>query len=134
MSADLLAPLARLTTTTEAIEGLRDLFDAEESLDVIAERVAKTALAAIPNADVISITVLSWPDAHTAACTEVQALDLDHQQYASGRGPCLEAAWQGTPLRTVINEEHARWPEFVGRPPKRDPRKSVGSTADRRSR
>jgi GAF domain-containing protein len=80
---------------------------------VIAERVAKTALAAIPNADVISITVLSWPDARTAACTEVQALELDHQQYASGRGPCLEAAWQGTPLRAVIDEEHVRWPEFV---------------------
>ena len=113
MSADLLAPLARLTTTAEAIEGLRDLFAAEESLDEIAERVAKTALAAIPNADVISITVLSWPDARTAACTDEQALELDHQQYASGRGPCLEAAWQRTPLRAVIDEEHVRWPEFV---------------------
>ena len=113
MSADLLAPLARLITTAEAIEGLRDLFAAEESLDVIAERVAKTAVAAIPHADVISITVLSWPDARTAACTDEQALELDDQQYASGRGPCLEAAWQGTPLRAVINEEHERWPEFV---------------------
>jgi GAF domain-containing protein len=113
MSVDLFAPLARLKTTAEAIEGLRDLFAAEEVLDVVAERVAKTALAAIPNADVISITVLSWPDARTAACTHEQALDLDHQQYASGRGPCLEAALQGTPLRAVVDEEHQRWPEFV---------------------
>jgi GAF domain-containing protein len=113
MSADLLAPLARLVTTAEAIEGLRDLFAAEESLDVVADRVAKTALAAIPHADVISITVLSWPDARTAACTHERALDLDNQQYASGRGPCLEAAWKGTPLRAVISEEHQRWPEFV---------------------
>jgi hypothetical protein len=82
MSVDLFAPLARLKTTAEAIEGLRDLFAAEEVLDVVAERVAKTALAAIPNADVISITVLSWPDARTAACTHELALDLDHQQYA----------------------------------------------------
>ena len=92
MSADLLAPLARLLTTAEAIEGLRDLFAAEEPLDDVAGRVAETALAAIPHADVISITVLSWPDARTAACTDEQALELDHQQYASGRGPCLEAA------------------------------------------
>ena len=69
MSADLLAPLARLSTTAEAIEGLRDLFAAEEPLDDVAGRVAETALAAIPHADVISITVLSWPDARTAACT-----------------------------------------------------------------
>jgi len=36
------------------------------------------------------------------------------QQYASGRGPCLEAAWQRTPVRAVISAEHQRWPEFVG--------------------
>jgi hypothetical protein len=113
MSADVLAPLARLVTTAEAIEGLRDLFAAEESLDVVADRVAHTALAAIPHADIISITVLSWPDARTAACTHERALDLDDQQYASGRGPCLEAAWRGTPLRAVIGDEHERWPEFV---------------------
>jgi hypothetical protein len=113
MSADLFAPLARLVTTAEAIEGLRDLFAAEESLDVVAGRVAQTALAAIPHADIISITVLSWPEARTAACTHEQALAIDHQQYASGRGPCLEAALKRTPLRAIIGEEHQRWPEFV---------------------
>jgi ANTAR domain/GAF domain len=113
MSLDLLEPLARLITTTEAIEGLRDLFAAEEPLDDIAGRVAETAVVAIPYADAVSITVLSWPDARTAASTHEQALQLDHQQYASGRGPCLEAALQRTPVRAVIGEEHHRWPEFV---------------------
>ena len=61
----------------------------------------------------ISITVLSGPDARTVACTHEQALDLDHQQYASGRGPCLEAARQRTPLQAIMSEEHHRWPEFV---------------------
>jgi GAF domain-containing protein len=75
--------------------------------------VAETALAAIPNADVISITVLSWPDVRTAAYTHELALDLDDQQYASGRGPCLEAAQSARPLRAIIGEEHERWPEFV---------------------
>jgi GAF domain-containing protein len=112
-SAEPSDPLARLLTTAEAIEGLRDVFAAEESLDVVARRVAETAVAAIPNADVVSISVLSWPDATTAACTHEQALELDHQQYASGRGPCLEAAWQRTPLRAVVDKEHERWPEFV---------------------
>jgi hypothetical protein len=97
MSLDLLEPLARLISTAEAIEGLRDLFAAEEPLDDIAGRVAETAVAAIPYADAVSITVLSWPDARTAASTHEQALQLDHEQYASGRGPCLEAALQRTP-------------------------------------
>jgi transcriptional regulator with GAF, ATPase, and Fis domain len=114
MSSELAAPLAKLITTAEAVEGLRDLFAAEESLDVVVKRVADTALAAIPHADVISITVLSWPeDARTAAYTNELALDLDHQQYASGRGPCLEAAQSGTPLRANISGgDRERWPEF----------------------
>ncbi len=133
MTADLSAPLARLISTAEAIEGLRDLFAAEEPLDVIAARVAETAVAAIPHADAVSITVLSWPDARTAASTHEQALELDHQQYASGRGPCLEAAWQRMPVRAVIGEEYLRWPEFVEAAQRAgDPREFVGSAADRR--
>jgi GAF domain-containing protein len=106
-------PLARLVTTAGAIEGLRDLFAAEEPLDLIAERVAKTAVAAIPHADAVSITVLSWPDVRTAASTDTRATDLDAQQYASGRGPCLEAALSRIPVRAVMGEAHHRWPEFV---------------------
>jgi len=112
-SADPSDPLARLLTTAQAIEGLRNLFAAEEPLDNVAGRVAETALAAIPHADIISISVLSWPDSRTAACTDEEALQLDTEQYESGRGPCLEAALQRTPLRAVIDEEHQRWPEFV---------------------
>jgi GAF domain-containing protein len=113
MSAEMYAPLARLSTTAEAIEGLRNLFAAEEPLEVVAKRVAETAVAAIPHADVVSITVLSWPDVRTVACTDDEALGLDHQQYASGQGPCLEAAMTRAPLRAVIDDEHQRWPEFV---------------------
>src|ERR1700727_2163217 len=109
MSAALYAPLARLITTAEAVEGLRDLFAAEEHLDVVAKRVAETAVAAIPHADVVSITVLSWPDVRTAACTNEHALELDDQQYASGLGPCLEAALTRMPLRAVIDDEQKRW-------------------------
>ena len=105
--------LARLVSTADAIEGLRDLFAAEEPLDDIAARVAETAVAAIPYADAVSITVLSWPDARAAACTDDRALELDLQQYASGRGPCLQAAWQRAPVRAVIGEQQQRWPEFV---------------------
>jgi hypothetical protein len=113
MHTDLPEPLARLVTTAEAIESLRDLFAAEEPLDDIAARVAETAVAAIPHADAVSITVLSWPDARTAAATHERAMELDLQQYASGRGPCLEAAWQRAPVRAVLGAELHRWPEVV---------------------
>ena len=113
MSREILAPLARLISTAEAIDGLRDLFAAEEPLEDVAVRVAETALAAIPFADAVSITALSWPDARTMASTHERALELDRHQYASGHGPCLEAAWQRAPVCTAIDDEHQRWPEFV---------------------
>ena len=113
MSTNHFPPLARLISTAEAIEGLRDLFAAEEPLDDISARVAETALAAIPYADAVSITALSWPDARTTASTHERALELDRHQYASGRGPCLEAALQRAPVRAAVGEEHQRWPEFV---------------------
>src|SRR5260370_39913888 len=106
-------PLARLSTTSEAIDALRDLFATEEPLDDASARVAATASHAIPHADVVSITVLTWPDARTAAHTDDLALTLDHQQYDSGRGPCLEAALQRPPVRAEISAETDRWPEFV---------------------
>lgn len=112
-AADLSGPLARLLTAAQAIDGLHDLFAAEEPLDDVAGRVAETAVAAIPHADIVSITVLSWPNSRTAACTDDEALDLDNQQYATGQGPCLEAALQRTALRAVIDDEQQRWPEFV---------------------
>jgi AmiR/NasT family two-component response regulator len=106
-------PLARLATTSEAIDALRDLFGNEEPLDDASARVATTASHAIPHADIVSITVLTWPDARTAAQTNDVALTLDQQQYDTGRGPCLEAALQRQPVRTEISLETDRWPEFA---------------------
>ena len=106
-------PLARLSTTAEAIDALRELFAAEEHLDDVSARVAVTASHAIPHADIVSITVLAWPDARTAAHTDDLALMLDQQQYDAGRGPCLEAALHREPISTKISAESDRWPEFV---------------------
>ena len=68
----------------------------------------------------------------TAAFTHERALQIDQHQYASGRGPCLEAAWQRAPVRAVIGEERQRWPEFVPvRTASGHPREFVGSAAGR---
>ena len=112
MTQDHREPLARLSTTAESVDALRDLFAAEEPLEDASARVAATASHAIPHADVVSITVLTWPDARTVAHTDDLALTLDHQQYETGRGPCLEAALQRQPVRSEFSAETDRWPEF----------------------
>src|SRR4029078_12992343 len=90
MNDENVQPLARLVTTAEAIEALRDLFAAEEPLDLIAARVALTAVAAIPNADAVSITALSWPEPRTAASTDGGALELDGRRTHPAGAP----AWR----------------------------------------
>ncbi len=76
-------------------------------------RVATAAVGALDHADIVSTTVLTWPEARTTASTDNRADDLDDAQCAHGRGPCLEAAWEGTPIRAVIDDERSRWPEFT---------------------
>lgn len=111
--------LARLSTTAEAIESLRELFAAEEPLDEVLTRIARTAVGAIPDADGVTITVLASDDddaghnPRTAAYTDEQLLELDNEQYKSGRGPCLEAAQRRVPVRVKMNVAAQRWPEFV---------------------
>jgi GAF domain-containing protein len=90
-----------------------DFHDRESRLDEASDRVAATASHAIPHADIVSITVLTWQDARTAAHTDDLALRLDQQQYDTGRGPCLEAALRREPVRAEINAETDRWPEFA---------------------
>jgi hypothetical protein len=76
--------------------------------------VAETAVAASPNADAVSISVLSWPDGRTAASTDERALDT--RSPALGVTPrAVPASRVGAhaPVRAVIGEAHHRWPEFV---------------------
>jgi transcriptional regulator with GAF, ATPase, and Fis domain len=96
------------------MEALRRIQDAEEPLNEVLTRVADTAVRAILDADAVTVTVLSGDgDARTAALTDEQMVALDRQQYESGRGPCLEAARRGTPVRVVVDVDGHRWPEFV---------------------
>lgn len=114
LGADRSQPLARLSTAAQAIEGLRDLFTTEEPLDDASVQVAVAAVRAVEHADIVSITVLSWPDARTTAATDDRARTLDDQQYASGRGPCLQAAWDRTPITGLSGDTGDRcWPEFA---------------------
>lgn len=103
----------RLESAADAIESLLSLVAAEEPLDAALQRVASSGAGAIPDADAVSISVLTDPTPRTAAYTDELLLRLDEEQYASGRGPCLEAADLRTPVRVAMKLEEQRWPEFV---------------------
>ena len=105
-------PLARLDETTEALGLLRDAFAGEETLGDSLRRLAETAARAIPDADAVTITVVTTEQPRTAATTDDRLVELDEQQYGAGRGPCLEAARSLRPVRAVVGEHLDEWPEF----------------------
>src|SRR5690349_10454296 len=79
-------PLSRLDETTEALTELHDAFLAEESLDDALQRVAETAARAVPDADAVTVSVVTPEHPRTAAATDRRLVELDEQQYRSGRG------------------------------------------------
>ncbi|MBO0678697.1 GAF and ANTAR domain-containing protein [Mycolicibacterium sp. S2-37] len=103
----------RLESAADALESLLSLFASEEPLDAALKRVAASGADAIADADAVSITVLTDPTPRTAAYTDEQVLQLDHVQYSSGRGPCLDAAERRRPVRVGMDTADERWPEFV---------------------
>lgn len=103
----------RLESVSDAISSLQALFATEHPLDDLLRRVAESGAEAIPDADYVSISVLDEADHRTAACTDDRVLHLDGEQYSAGRGPSLEAADVGRPVRAVMSDDGHRWPEFV---------------------
>ncbi len=106
-------PLARLLTASEAIASLRDIFAAEEPINDVLTRVVNTTVNAIPDADAVTITVLSGQAPRTAAYTDSAVLTLDRQQYATGQGPCLLAADSRRTVRVEMDHQPSRWPQFI---------------------
>lgn len=101
-----------LDTVTEALDQLRSATSAEETLEAVLGRLARTAVIALLDADAVSVTRIDTPDPVTIVATDDTVLDIDAQQYAANRGPCLEAAHSRAPVRAVIGEHTDQWPEF----------------------
>ncbi|MGW6928773.1 ANTAR domain-containing response regulator [Lentzea sp. NPDC054927] len=105
-------PVIRLDETAEALESLRDAFTGEESLDNALQRLAETAAKAIPDADAVTVSVVTLEQPRTAAATNDQLIEVDEKQYSASRGPCFESARTLRPVRAVVGEHLDTWPEF----------------------
>jgi len=101
-----------LDTVTDALDQLRSATAAEETLEAVLGRLARTAVIALLDADAVSVTRIDTPDPVTIVATDDTVLGIDAQQYAAGRGPCLEAARSRAPVRAVLGEHTDQWPEF----------------------
>jgi len=104
---------AVLDEVTGALESLTAALIIEEDFALLLHRVCAQVKAAVPGVDDASITLLREHCPATVACTSDVVAELDHDQYASGDGPCIRAASTGQLVRISITEAARRWPEFA---------------------
>jgi len=102
----------RLAIATDALADLRGIFAGEEPLKAALDRVATGAAGVIPDADAVTVTVLTDDGPDSVAWTDETYLALDAAQYGAGRGPCLESASSYRPVRAATSARLEQWPEF----------------------
>lgn len=88
---------------------MRELLDAALALVVTMKQ------AVIGNADGVSITLPRDGQYGTVAASNDVVLSMDHDQYDTGQGPCLDAARHGEPFEIDDLALEGRWPAFVPR-------------------
>jgi GAF domain-containing protein len=103
------SPLVRqFTVLTKALLGAPTVADA-------LERVVFTARDVIPAADVVSVTLRARDgNFHTPVHTDPLANEIDQVQYATGEGPCVEAARMPGPGVAESSDlaNDPQWPVF----------------------
>jgi len=85
----------------------------QRPLSQVLLRVAELAVATVPGADEISVTLVEKGAAHTAAFTGSLAAALDERQYAAGFGPCVDAAQSGHTIRIDDTADAPAYREFA---------------------
>lgn len=86
-----------------------------EVLDAALKLVVTMAQTIVEGADGVSITLPRHGVLGTVAASNDVVLEMDHDQYDTGEGPCLDAALQGRRFHIPALATEERWPAFVPR-------------------
>ncbi len=84
-------------------------------LDQALRLVVTMAQSVVAGADGVSITLPRHGRLGTVAASDEVVLEMDHDQYDTGEGPCLDAAIQGERFHIPSLRDESRWPAFVPR-------------------
>jgi hypothetical protein len=104
---------AVLDEVTGALASLTATLATEDDFAVLLHQMCAQVVHAVPGVDEATITLLTDHQPATVASTGDVVTGLDHDQYAAGHGPCLEAADSGKLVRVSISEAAGTWPDFA---------------------
>jgi GAF domain-containing protein len=97
---------------TDGLGALSQFFINDGTLGDTLLRVAELACDAAP-ADMAGLTLLVEGRASTGVFTDPEAVEIDQDQYSTGRGPCLDAFRNRMVYRIDATADETRWPEFA---------------------
>ena len=84
-----------------------------ETLDGTLRMVVALVSATVGNADGVSASLRRDGHLTTVAATDQVISDMDADQYATGEGPCIDAAVEGRWFHTASLAAESRWPTFT---------------------
>ena len=84
-------------------------------LDAALRLVVIMSQSVMQGADGVSITLPRDGRLGTVAASNDTVLQMDHDQYDTGQGPCLDAATHGELFNSTALASERRWPQFVPR-------------------
>lgn len=98
--------------TRAALEALSRFLIGDARLDETLAVVSGLAVEALPAAAFAGLSMWEGDRVATRVSTDPESPAIDESQYASGRGPCLEAFRTGRVVRADDLSADVRWPEF----------------------
>ncbi len=97
---------------TAGLAALSRFFVGDATLGDTLDRVTALAVEAIDPADMAGITMVVEGSQRTPVFTHSTAAEIDEAQYASGKGPCVEAFESCQVTEIASTKEPGRWQEF----------------------
>ncbi|MEO6121267.1 MAG: anti-sigma factor antagonist [Acidimicrobiales bacterium] len=87
----------------------------DDVVDAALRLVVALARATVEGADGVSVSLARQGRLMTVAATDETIAGMDIDQYATGEGPCIDAATEGRWFHIESLEEELRWPSFIPR-------------------
>lgn len=97
----------------KSLRAMSALLLSQESLDAILNLLIRLARESVSSVDDVSISLTKSGHFETTHASSGDVKEADHAQYASGRGPCVQATTSGQVVETALADDARRWPEFA---------------------
>ena len=97
----------------KAFSALGAFLGGDLPLNETLDQLAHLACLAVPDCEMVGITLFDGEKPTTAIHTHAQPPAIDQAQYDAGRGPCLDAMRTGEVNRIRDTATDERWPEFA---------------------